>query len=501
MRETTAPIGIPAGSHDRTRPDIDSFYHLRDGDLSGRTCDGTACFVARNSHGPPRPARAADDPRVYCLGRCFEAPVTGIALSRPHVEIHSAEPVLLRNVARGGVRSIETYRADGGYTALERALAGCPSDLLDAVEQSGLRGRGGAGFPTGRKWRAAAAQVARPKYLVANGDEGDAGAFMDRSLMEDDPFRLIEGMTLAAYAVGASRGWIYLRREYPLAKEILEAALAEACAAQLLGPDILGTAFEFNIEVSLGYGSYVCGEETAMIRSIEGMRPEVVARPPYTAECGLFGKPTVVNNVETLAAVPWIVENGSQAYQALGFSRSRGTKAISLNSLFTKPGLYEIEFGVPLRRIVEDYGGGLRTGRIAGLLVGGPIAGIVPPALFDTPFGFEEMAAIGASVGHGGMIAFDENTSIADLVRHVFSFGAYESCGKCTPCRLGSRRLENLLARAATGHPLSEEEQSEWRDVVSTLQRTSLCGHGTGLGDFAASAIRYYGKELEQCLV
>ncbi|HYL09555.1 MAG TPA: NADH-ubiquinone oxidoreductase-F iron-sulfur binding region domain-containing protein, partial [Candidatus Acidoferrales bacterium] len=366
-------------------------------------------------------------------------------------------------------------------------------------EGSGLRGRGGAGFPTGKKWRAVFAQPSAEKFLVANADEGDPGAYIDRFIMEDDPHGLIEGMLIAAYAAGAGRGFIYVRNEYPRADEILKEALEEARENGLLGTHILGTSFSFEIGVFKGKGSYVCGEETALLNSIEGKRPEVRTRPPYPTESGLFGKTTLVHNVETLASVPWIVSQGADAYHALGFSQSRGTKVISLNSLFRRPGLYEIEFGRSVRSIIEDLGGGLKTGTIRGVIIGGPLAGVIPPHLFDTPFGFEELHAIGASVGHGGIIAFDEHTSIPELIQHVFQFGAFESCGKCTPCRLGSRRIEEIFARVVKTGSARERQKSEWREILSALSMTSLCGLGTGLGEFAESLSRYYQKELDAC--
>ncbi len=468
-------------------PEVASFYHLLGCELAGRACEGTACFVARNSRGEAQPH---GDPRIYCLGRCFESPATGLAGTRPNIEVHSREAIVLARLVQGGARTIAAYRRGGGYRVLEKAVAAPRAAVLDAVERSGLRGRGGAGFATGRKWRAAAAQTAMPKFIVANADEGDAGAFSDRFLLEDDPHALLEGMALAGHATGATRGWIYLRHEYPAARVSLECAIAEARAA-----GILGGVCDFDVEVFVGHGSYVCGEESALLLSIEGRRPEVMARPPYPTERGLFGQPTVTNNVETFVSVPWIVEHGGDAYRALGFSKSRGTKVVSLNSLFARPGLYEVEFGIPVRRIVEEIGGGLREGVLKGVIVGGPLAGIIPPRLLDTPFGFEELAAIGAGVGHGGVIAFDERTSIAALVHHIFSFGAYESCGKCTPCRLGARRIEAIFAKAAR----AKSEDAEWREIVSVLKWTSLCGHGTGLGAFAESVLHHYGEDLATC--
>jgi formate dehydrogenase iron-sulfur subunit len=387
----------------------------------------------------------------------------------------------------------------GGYQALDGALNQPVQATILAIERSGLRGLGGAGFPAGRKWRTVQEAPAPRKYVIANFDEGDPGAYIDRFLVEDDPYALIEAMTIAAYAVGARQGYVYVRAEYPRAEAILRAALADARREGFLGRRILKSDFMFDVELHFGRGSYVCGEETALLNSLEGKRPEVRARPPFPAQQGLFGLPTLVHNVETLANVPWIVRHGGDAFQSLGFSKSRGNKVVSLNSLFARPGLYEVEFGVPLRHIVEDLGGGLRTGTLKGIIVGGPLAGIVPPHLLDTRFGFEELHGIHASVGHGGIVAFDEHTSIPQLMHHVFSFGAYESCGKCTPCRLGSRRAEQILRRFLAPGTASQAEDHEFTDLVAALRLTSLCGLGTGLAEFAESARLYYAAELEPC--
>lgn len=479
--------------------DVESFYHLPRGGHEGKACQGTACFAARHFN-PGRWAEAcANTPRVYCLGECFAAPAKGQTKPRPPVKIFARHGIVLGRIAAGGARTLAAARKHGAYTALAKALEGSPEQVLAAVELSGLRGRGGAGFPTGRKWRAVAAQPPGQKYVVANADEGDAGAYIDRYLMEDDPHALIEGMVIAGYAVGASKGYIYVRAEYPLADTVLRAAIAEARAAGWLGPRVGGGDFAFELEVYSGHGSYVCGEETSLLRSIEGKRPEVMARPPYPTERGLFDRPTLLNNVETLVSVPWIVAHGGEAYAALGFSKSRGTKALSLNSLFNRPGLYEVEFGVTVRHIVEEIGGGLRNGaRLKGVLIGGPIIGMIPPHLLDTPLGFEELGAIGAGVGHGGVVAFDEHTSIPALVEHVFSFGAYESCGKCTPCRSGSGRVEEIFANAVAGDA-TQADLRECRDLVAALKLASLCGHGTGLARFAESILRYYPQDIEPC--
>jgi NADH:ubiquinone oxidoreductase subunit F (NADH-binding) len=481
------------------RPDIESFYHLSGCNLSGKACQGAACFVARHLNPKRWKQATTQQPRVYCLGKCFVAPAISNGDAHPGVKIHLRHGIVLERVASGGARSLQAYAAQGGYRALEQALEIPREKIIDAIEISGLRGRGGAGFPTGRKWRAVAQQPLGEKIVIANADEGDPGAYIDRFLLEDDPHALLEGMLLAAYAVGAHKGWIYLRNEYPRAGQILRNAISEARSAAFLGERVLGRDFVFDVDLFIGRGSYVCGEETAMIRSIEGHRPEVMARPPYPTQHGLFGKPTLINNVETLVNVPWIVARGGDAYRALGFSQSRGTKVVSLNSLFVRPGLYEIEFGVTVRHIVEELGGGLRDGVVKGVIIGGPLAGIIPPHLLDTPFGFEELHAIGASVGHGGIVAFDEHTSIPELVHHVFSFGEYESCGECTPCRLGSRRIEEIFEHIVSTGAAPAANFSEWEQIVTALKMTSLCGHGGGLGEFADSLLRYHRDDLEPC--
>lgn len=493
------PRANATGSKHALSADVESFYHLPHGEHTGKACQGTACFAARHLNPSLWAEASAQNPRVYCLGECFASPAKGQTHPRPPVKVFSPHGIVLGRIAAGGARKLADYVKQGGYAALAKALENPPEQVLAAVDASGLRGRGGAGFPTGRKWRAVAAQPPGEKYVVANADEGDAGAYIDRYLMEDDPHALIEGMILAGYAVGAAKGYIYVRIEYPLAGTVLNAALAEARAAGWLGPHVGGKDFAFELEVYTGHGSYVCGEETSLLRSIEGKRPEVMARPPYPTERGLFDKPTLLNNVETLVNVPWIVTHGSEAYMSLGFSKSHGTKALSLNSLFNKPGLYEVEFGVTVRHIVEEIGGGLRGGgKLKGVIIGGPIIGMIPPNLLDTPLGFEELAAIGAGVGHGGVVAFDEHTSIPELMEHVFSFGAYESCGKCTPCRSGSGRIEEIFTNALGGDATKADLQ-ECHELVTALKLASLCGHGTGLARFAESILRYYPTEVEPC--
>lgn len=478
---------------------IRSFYRLVDVDLSHAHCQGTACFAARHLHSDRWRDAVGETPRVYCLGKCYAAPATGQDNAQPRMEVRARQAIVLERIVAGRTDSLNEYRNQGGLAALERALTLHSDQIITEIESSELRGRGGAGFLTGAKWRTAASQMSDEKYLVANLDEGDPGAYVDRFIAEDDPFCLIEGMIIAARAVGAHKGWIYVRCEYPAAIQSLSQAIDAARETGLLGPCVLGAEFAFDIELTIGQGSYVCGEETAMLNSIEHRRPVARARPPYVAERGLWAKPTVVNNAETLSCVPWILRHGAAEYKSLGVPGSRGTKVVSLNSLFRRPGLYEIEFGIPLREIVEDIGGGLQTGPLRGLMIGGPLAGVVPPSLLNTPFDFDSLRAIGASVGHGGLVAFDAGTSIVDLIKHVFSFGAYESCGECTPCRLGGPRIEQIFHELVDSRSAGMAAQDEWRQIVTALKLASLCGLGTGLAEFAESIARHYPLELSQC--
>ncbi|HEY0868295.1 MAG TPA: hypothetical protein VGE01_12990, partial [Fimbriimonas sp.] len=374
--------------------EVDSFYHLGDTPMEGKLCTGLGCFAARGLNLQRWNLAVGQQPRVYCLGRCFSAPSCSDDPEEPLIEVRCRRPIILEGMADGSIRSLAGY---GGYRALAMAREMGAKGVLDEIDRSQLRGRGGAGFPAGRKWRSVFEQPDPVKYVVANADEGDHGSYIDKTVIEYAPHRLLEAMAIAALAVGAAKGIVYLRKEYPLAFHRLVAAVDEARSAGLLGE-------AFDVEIVVGRGSYVCGEETSLLNSIEHRRPEVRVRPPYPTESGLFGKPTLVSNVETLSNAPWIIQNGGDAYAAMGFSRSRGTKAISLSSLFNRPGVYEIEFGMSLRTIVEELGGGLKTGSLKALIVGGPLAGLIHPSELDVRFGFEEMQAIGASVGHGGIV-------------------------------------------------------------------------------------------------
>jgi NADH:ubiquinone oxidoreductase subunit F (NADH-binding) len=476
-----------------------SFFHLAGVQLRDQQCQGTACFVARHRASTPWARTEASDPRVYCLGQCHAAPAAvDREVAEPAVAVDAGHAVILERAASGASTSLDAYRDNGGYRGLERAVE-FPNTVLDEVVASGLRGRGGAGFPTGRKWRAVAANKSEQKYVIANADEGDAGAYIDRVVLERDPHAVLEGLAIAAISVGATRGFVYVRKEYPKARQVMAQARDDARGAGVLGPAVLGSTVAFDVEVVDGQGSYVCGEETALLNAFEGRRPEVRVRPPYPAERGLFDRPTLVNNVETLASIPWIVRHGGDAYASMGTPHSTGTKVVSLNSLFRRPGLYEVEFGLPVRDIVERLGGGLADGDLAGVLIGGPLAGVLPPSLLDTPFDFEALRGVGCEVGHGGIVAFDERTSILELAHHVFRFAAYESCGKCTPCRVGSAEIEQTLQSLLAGES-RRLTAVDWVDATNALVNTSLCGHGGGLGAFAASLTRNFDEDVKQCL-
>ncbi|MEP6968065.1 MAG: NADH-ubiquinone oxidoreductase-F iron-sulfur binding region domain-containing protein, partial [Pseudomonadota bacterium] len=349
--------------------------------------------------------------------------------------------------ARCGIvdpRSLDDYRAHGGLVGLERAREIGPAATLEAMTLSGLRGRGGAGFPAGVKWKTVAQAPGAPKYIVCNADEGDSGTFADRMIMEGDPFALIEGMVIAGFAVGAQKGFVYSRSEYPHANRAFALAIDVARDGGVLG--------DFDLELRIGAGAYVCGEETALLESLEGRRGQVRAKPPLPAHKGLLGRPTVVNNVLTLATAPWILANGGEAYAALGVGRSRGTQPIQLAGNVSHPGLYEAPFGLTLGEIVEGVGGGTASGRpVRAVQCGGPLGAYFPPALFDTPYDYESFAARDGLIGHGGIVVFDDTVDMAAQARFAFEFCAIESCGKCTPCRIGSVRGAETVQKVIDG--------------------------------------------------
>ena len=374
--------------------------------------------------------------------------------------------------------SLDDYRKHGGLRGLEKAVAKAPAAIVAEVTESGLRGRGGAGFPTGIKWNTVAGATADRKYIVCNADEGDSGTFADRMIMEGDPFVLIEGMAIAGLAVGATKGYVYTRSEYPHAVATMRAAIELARGAGILGASVLGSGRAFDIEVRVGAGAYVCGEETSLLNSLEGKRGVVRAKPPLPALNGLFGKPTVVNNVISLASVPVILDKGAVHYKDFGMGRSRGTIPIQIAGNCRHTGLFEIGFGMTLGEIVEGIGGGTASGRpVKAVQVGGPLGAYFPPALFDTPFDYEAFAARGGLIGHAGITVFDDSVDMLKMARFAMEFCAIESCGKCTPCRIGSTRGVETLDKVARG--IDREKNLELvEDLCNTMKFGSLCALG-----------------------
>jgi NADH-quinone oxidoreductase subunit F len=393
--------------------------------------------------------------------------------------------VLTANCGKGRPTSLSAYRAQGGYVGLNKALAIAPLDIVAEVKSAGLVGRGGAAFPTGIKWEGAAQAAGRPKYIVCNADESEPGTFKDRVLMEDDPHRTIEGMIIAAYAIGASRGYIYVRGEYPYAFRIMEEALVEARQAGLLGTHICGSGWDFDIEMRLGAGAYICGEETALLESIEGKRGFPRIKPPFPTTHGLFGKPTVINNVETFCNVPAILERGAVEYRKTGTERSPGSKLFCVSGQVAKPGLYEVPFGVSLRHLLFDLAGGLKPGRkLQAVLMGGAAGAFAKEKDLDVVLSFEQLAAAGLPLGSGAVMVFDDSANLGDMLRRLTHFFADESCGKCYPCQLGARRQYEILSRTAAGNPLAGDRE-RLSDVGATMIDASLCG----LGQTAATAV------------
>jgi formate dehydrogenase iron-sulfur subunit len=388
------------------------------------------------------------------------------------------------------------YRAHGGLRGLARALEMASADIVKLVTDSGLRGRGGAAFPAGIKWKTALDAQSTQKYIVCNADEGDSGTFSDRMLMEGDPFVLIEGMIIAGFAVGATQGFIYLRCEYPHAQRVLENALAIAYANRLLGADVLGSGKRFDLELRIGAGAYICGEETSLLDSLEGKRGQVRVKPPLPAIKGLFGKPTIINNVITLATVPLILERGAEFYRDYGIGRSRGTLPLQLAGNIKHGGLVEKAFGLTLRELLYDYGGGSATGRpIRAVQVGGPLGAYLPETQFDTPIDYEAFAGIRAMLGHGGIVAFDDTVDMAQQARFAMEFCAIESCGKCTPCRIGSTRGVEVIDRIISNQA-SAQNETLLRDLCETMRHGSLCAMGGLTPDPVLSALEHFPEDF-----
>lgn len=392
---------------------------------------------------------------------------------------------------------IREYIAQGGYFAAWQALHMPPEAVLEEIKRAGLRGRGGAGFPTGKKWELARSAPGPKKYVICNGDEGDPGAYMDRSVLEGNPHSVIEGMIIGAYAVGADEGYIYVRAEYPLAVKHLRIAVAQAEELGLLGSDILGTTFSFRIHIFEGAGAFVCGEETALIASIEGRRGQPRPRPPYPVGSGLFGKPTVINNVETWANVPLIIRHGAEWFRTLGTPRSPGTKIFSLTGKVRNTGLVEVPIGTPLGQLISEVGGGPPQGKaLKAVQIGGPSGGCLPAELLDLPIDYETLTQAGSMMGSGGMVVLDEDTCMVELARFFLEFTQAESCGQCPPCRIGTKRMLEILTRitAGRGRPGDLELLEE---LAHGVQETSLCGLGRTAPNPVLTTLRYFRAEYE----
>jgi NADH:ubiquinone oxidoreductase subunit F (NADH-binding)/NADH:ubiquinone oxidoreductase subunit E len=475
-----------------------------------RACTGTACWAADfGAHvagleaglGVALGERSADGScslgETVCLGFCH----SGRAAREG--DVVDAGPGSVARLLAGEPRQADEpdWSSDleeavlirpGDWSGLTHALThGTPEDLLAAVKDANLRGRGGAGFPAGVKWELARRAAGEEKWVVVNADEGDPGSYIDKLLLERNPTLLLEGLALAGYAVGAARGLVYVRSEYPLARPILERAIAAAIAAGRLGDDIGGSGFSFHVSVAEGAGSYVVGEETALLNSAAGFRGSVSSRPPYPAERGYRGRPTVVNNVETLCNVPFIARHGAAAYATLSAGATPGTKLVCLNERFARPGVYEVRLGTPVAEICGRLGGGMKDGLgLKALQIGGPLGGILPASLLDTPFDFEPLAAVGCMLGHGSIVGFDDRTDMRALARHLLRFGAHESCGMCFPCRVGLQRAHEMVEAAG---PV---DRGLLEELLETLEVASLCAHGGGMPAPIRSLIAHFPDEL-----
>ena len=406
--------------------------------------------------------------------------------------------VVLRNCGVINPEEIDEYIAVDGYKAIEKVLASMsPEDVIEEIKVSGLRGRGGAGFPTWFKWNAAYQSQGKEKYLVCNADEGDPGAFMDRSVLEGDPHSLIEGMIIGGYAMGASEGVIYCRAEYPLAIKRLEIAMEQARSKGFLGKNIFGSSFSFDIRIKAGAGAFVCGEETALIASLEGERGMPRLKPPFTAQKGYWEKPTDINNVETLANVPWIIYNGGAAFGAMGTEKSKGTKVFALAGKIKKGGLVEVPMGLTLKDVIFDIGGGIKNDRqFKAVQMGGPSGGCIPADLIDTPVTYEDINKTGAIVGSGGMIVMDEDTCMVDMARYFLNFTRDESCGKCNYCRIGTKRMLEILERITEGEG-KEGDIELLEELANKIKDGSLCGLGQTAPNPVLTTIKYFRNEYE----
>ena len=493
---------------------VSSFYDdllVARGARHVRVCTGTACFAATGgSHvqevcsglglelGERRADGSVSLAETVCLGFCHSSPAIRDG------DVVDAGPEAVARVLADRVREAPEPEwesllpepvliAPGDWSGLRRALTELgPEELLEIVEAAKVRGRGGAGFPAGTKWRFTRAAHGTEKFIVANGDEGDPGSYIDKYLMERNPARVLEGLALAGFAVGAQHGFVLTRSEYPLSKPALEAEVQRAHAEGWLGTDILGSGFDFDVTIVEGAGSYVVGEETALLACLQGLRGTVSARPPFPAERGVYGRPTAVNNVETLANMGFVAAHGADAYHALSpDSETSGSKLVCFNERFVSPTIYEVPFGMTVAELCERVAGGLRDGHsIKAVQIGGPLGGVLPAWKLDTPFDFDALAAEGCMVGHGSILAFDERTDMREVATHLLRFGAEESCGKCFPCRIGLQRAHDMFA---SGEPVSRER---FEELLETLELGSLCAHGGGMPAPLRSLMAHFGDEL-----
>ncbi len=452
-------------------------------------------------------AGSLTEPLLYQSVTPEDAPeiVAGLRSGQPveRLRLNTEEPffkrqtkVVLAQAGRINPERIEDYIAERGYQAVYKTLTEMtPAQVIDEVTKSGLRGRGGAGYPTGLKWNTVAKVDADQKYLVCNADEGDPGAFMDRSILESDPHLVIEGMIIGAYAVGANKGYVYVRAEYPLAVKRMRTAIRQAERAGFLGQNICGADFSFNIEIRLGAGAFVCGEETALMASIEGRRGTPRPRPPYPAASGLWGKPTLINNVETFANVPGILLDGGEVYARIGSEKSKGTKIFALTGKINNTGLIEVPMGITLREIIYDIGGGIPNGRkFKAVQTGGPSGGCIPEQFLDTPVDYESLASLGSIMGSGGMIVIDDSSSMIDVAKYFMEFSKEESCGKCVPCRVGTAQMYDLLCKFSNGEA-TEFDLRLLEDLCDLVRNTSLCGLGQTAPNPVISTLKYFREE------
>ena len=474
--------------------------------------------------------------RVGCIGMCYNEPLVDVVTADGdkstygHVRVEDVSRIVREHVIGGELvqdllvpedgffdrqvrvvlencgiidpESIDEYIAHGGYEALKTVLTEMsPQRVIEKITASGLRGRGGAGFPTGVKWGFAAREPGSDKYFICNADEGDPGAFMDRSVLEGDPHRVLEGMAIGAYAIGATHGYFYVRAEYPLAIRRIEKAIAQATTAGLIGENILGSNFSFEVQIKAGAGAFVCGEETALIASIEGKRGMPRKRPPYPAVSGLWGKPTNINNVETLANVPWIIRHKTEEFTRYGTEKSKGTKVFALAGKLKHSGLVEVPMGMPIKDIVFDVGGGIRDeGEFKAVQMGGPSGGCIPASMSDVPIDYESITKTGAIIGSGGLIVLDDKTCMVDLARFFMDFIQKESCGKCTFCRVGTKRMLETLTRICDGNGVPED-LDRLVDLADKVKVNSLCGLGQTAPNPVLTTVKYFREEYEAHII